>query len=557
MKYEPSFFSSHGTLVVEARAALPLAGGVKCYARNRRTPLGETGKIKEKKMMNKYRKKTTATLLIAVFMVSMVASAMPVSASSILQVGKTGETYDTISAALFVAVDGDTIIVHAGTYEEDLVIEADIELMPFEDDLVTIKGVALSVWLITTYPNINVLADGVKIHGFIIQGPDPVGTSFAAGMIIGAQSVEIYDNAFEVMNANDEPVGDDISQGIVTWNVQAMADVDVSGLNIHDNTFTHDGTGTIGYEGIYINRDTGTGAITISDNTFSGMMVRGVTVERSDASITGNTFTPTEGWRRTGVLVMDLGGFYGAGCELQDNIDVTGNTISGFGNGIKIGPSDGSQVLTNIDVERNTLDTNEVGVLVRSSAGGINVNLNNILTNSLYGVKNLDTNPLDAKNNWWGTTSEDEVKMKISGNVDYTPWLIGDTVSERESASLDVSTVYPMVKISVLDDSISFEDIVIGGYAKTEYVSVEHTGSLEITQTVSYEVTDVEGSSFYGTYLTVLVGGVPFVTESDAINYGFDVEFTLTLEIPGVDVVEPGEYSGSIVFWAEYDGMAV
>jgi len=47
---EPQIISSHGTSIVEARAALPLDGGVKSRqlewvedARNRRMPRGETG----------------------------------------------------------------------------------------------------------------------------------------------------------------------------------------------------------------------------------------------------------------------------------------------------------------------------------------------------------------------------------------------------------------------------------------------------------------------------------------------------------------------------------
>jgi len=47
---------SHGTLAAEARAALPLDGGVKCRqperaedGRNRSVPRGKTGKIEETK----------------------------------------------------------------------------------------------------------------------------------------------------------------------------------------------------------------------------------------------------------------------------------------------------------------------------------------------------------------------------------------------------------------------------------------------------------------------------------------------------------------------------
>jgi len=46
----------------------------------------------------------------------------------------------------------------------------------------------------------------------------------------------------------------------------ARDEVNVSGLSIHDNTFTHLGEGTTGYEGIYINRDIGTGDVVLADH---------------------------------------------------------------------------------------------------------------------------------------------------------------------------------------------------------------------------------------------------------------------------------------------------
>ena len=351
----------------------------------------------------------------------------------------TPPNYHTIQAAITAASPGDTINVAAGTYNEDLTIPAtksNLELAGATG--ATIKGVSLSQWGVTTIPNIEILADGVSIHGFTIQGPDPSGTLFAAGMIIGAQDVEIYDNAFEVNNANDTSALDDICQGIVTYNKLAKPGVDVSGLSIHDNTFTHRGTGIYGYEGIYINRDVGTGAITIVDNTFTGDILRGITVERSKALICGNTVIDTGGGAWTGVLVMDIGGFYGTGCEAQDSVSVTSNFIEGFSSGIKLGPSDQSQVLTNVNIIGNDVQNCTVGILVRSSANGVIVNFNNITGNTSYGVQNTDdVNDLDATKNWWGhasgpsgengrVTKKGKVIGKgdaVSNYVDWDPWL--------------------------------------------------------------------------------------------------------------------------------------
>jgi len=290
-------------------------------------------------------------------------------------------------------------------------------------------------------PNIDILADGVKIHGFIIQGPDPTSGYYSSGVVIGGADVEIYENAFEVTNTADG-TGADIGQGLQTYNKLAIPLVDVSGLNIHDNTFTDYGAGTVGFEAIYINRDAGTGSITIADNVFSGYVVRGITVERSNATISGNSLdTDATTIVLSGINVVD-GSSGGPGP--QDSVSVVGNTIKGFGQGIRVGDSGGTQVLTNISITNNTIQENDTGVLVRSSADGVVINYNDISGNSgvTTGVQNNDTGvELDAQYNWWGgvagpqhatnpynTEAASQSNDSVSDDVDFLPWMIHDTL---------------------------------------------------------------------------------------------------------------------------------
>jgi len=341
----------------------------------------------------------------------------------------------TIQGAIDDAFSGDNINVAAGTYTEDLAIPAgkdNLDLKPATGASVTIKGVAmtLSTLFPLAAPNIEILSDGVKIHGFTIQGPDPVSGSYSSGIVIGGANVEIYDNAFEVTNASTT---DDVSQAIQTYHETAMPGVDISGLSIHDNTFTNHGTGTAGYEAIYINRDAGTGTVTIMDNQFTGDVLRAITTERSKTTISGNSIitdlAPGLPGGYIGILVRD----YNAGA--QDTVAVTGNTVKGSGSGkgfqvgIQIGKS--GQTLTNISVTNNTVQMNLTGIKVLSSAAGVVVNYNDISGNTNYGVENTDTNTLDATNNWWGdasgpyhpTTNPGGTGEAVSDNVDYDPWL--------------------------------------------------------------------------------------------------------------------------------------
>jgi subtilase family serine protease len=362
----------------------------------------------------------------------------------------------TISYAITQSVSADTINVATGTYIGDLVIPAsksDLELKPAVGADVTIKGVqkVLSTSFPLAAPNIEIRGNGTKIHGFTIEGPAPALGYYSSGMVIGATDVEIYDNAFKVPNAGNT---NDVSQGIQTYHKNAVPTVDVSGLSIRNNTFTNLGTETTpaGFEAIYINRDTGSGTVTVDDNQFTGDVIRAITTERSNTTISDNSIVTdllvSAGFQ--GILVRD------SNSENLDNVMVTGNTVKGseagdgFGVGILIGSSAGSETLTNISVKYNTVQSNTTGVRVRASADGVIVNFNDISGNAT-GVQNNDTaNTLDATYNWWGDSSgpddstgttevpactsnpatemnNDGVGDPVSDDVDYCPWLTENT----------------------------------------------------------------------------------------------------------------------------------
>jgi len=348
------------------------------------------------------------------------------------------DEYPTIQEAINVASLGDTIIVDDGTYAEDLHIPAtktNLEIKPDAGASVTIKGVqnvpAASFPL--AIPNIDINASGVMIHGFTIEGPDYTPSKYSSGIVIGASNVDIYNNTFKVTPAANT---DEISQAIQTYHKNAKPGVDVSGLNIHNNTFTHLSAGVAGYEGIYINLDEGTNTATVQHNQFSGNVVRAITTERSKTTISGN------------IIITDLapnlpGGYQGinvGGVNDGDvaNVSVTGNTIKGsasgkgFMYGIKLGYASTS-TFTNVSIISNTIEMNEVGVWVKFSASGVKVHWNNIIGNTNYGVSNTDTtDTINAAYNWWGNENGPFHTINnpagtgdaVSDNVLFKPWLV-------------------------------------------------------------------------------------------------------------------------------------
>jgi hypothetical protein len=149
-------------------------------------------------------------------------------------------------------------------------------------------------------PNIDIQADGVSIHDFTIQHPVVAVDEYSSGIVLTGSDIEIYDNSF-LVGAGD------VSQGIQTWrDDNAPAGLrDISGLHIHDNTFSHlapipvDG---LGYEGIFINHQSDavgdcpdSNAVIIENNTFSGELIRAVTTERSCTFIQWNTMATDHG----------------------------------------------------------------------------------------------------------------------------------------------------------------------------------------------------------------------------------------------------------------------
>jgi hypothetical protein len=64
------------------------------------------------------------------------------------------------------------------------------------------------------------------------------------------------------------------------------------------------------------------------------------------------------------------------------------------------------------------------GIMIAATAGTIGPVFNNDLSgNAGLAINNLSAAVLDASGNWYGTNTAAGVAAKVSGNVDYTPWL--------------------------------------------------------------------------------------------------------------------------------------
>ncbi|MFO7773842.1 MAG: right-handed parallel beta-helix repeat-containing protein [Dehalococcoidia bacterium] len=389
----------------------------------------------------KWDSKALSMLLALALVVSLgLVTTGPVAAQQTWIVNADGSgNYTTIQAAIDAAGSDDIIQVGAGNYTEDLVIPAGkdgLELAGAGCGVSIIKGVATADWDLGEPPVYNIRFDefsgvsGVKIHGFTIESPDVPTNHFASGMVLNGQDIEIYNNCFVSKGA--AAAVDNYCVAIQTWRWSAAPNSDITGLRIYDNTFTSAGDLWV-YQGVFVNRDgENAGDVTVSGNTFTGNIHMGIAYEGNNAEISGNEMTSD--FAGAGIAVMD----WAKGA--QNNVEVIDNTVEGFARGIVIGHGDGDQALTDISVTGNTVQNNDTGILMRSSAGGVVVNYNNIVDNSTYGVENTHTATLDATHNWWGDASGpthagnlEGTGDPVSDGVDYGHWL---------GAPLDLPAVY-------------------------------------------------------------------------------------------------------------------
>ena len=369
-------------------------------------------------------------------------------------------SYNLIQDAIDAADVNYTIeVVTAGPFTEDLVIPAGLdglEIVGVFTSKPVIKGVASLAW--ASYPNgagatgIEILSNEVKLHGFIIETPDLAADHYAFNIVLTGTDIEIYDNDFV-----GEGESDSGGVAIQTYRVDVMPTSDITGLKIYDNTF--DAT-AYSYQGVFINRDSADGLVTITDNVFTGEIHMGIANEGSNAVITGNEMTSTT-FAGSGIVVMDWDD-----TRAQDDVLVDDNTVDGmFVRGIVIGHSSGDQDLTNITVTNNTIDTNGTGVLVRSSADGVVVNFNSIDGNNTIGVDNTDTDvELDATCNWWGAldgpgavgTGTGDL---VSVDVLFAPWCVRVQLVEGwnlvSSPFIPSNTAIETVLAGIMDDVIS------------------------------------------------------------------------------------------------------
>ncbi|MGD2072782.1 MAG: right-handed parallel beta-helix repeat-containing protein [Candidatus Thorarchaeota archaeon] len=302
-----------------------------------------------------------------------------------------------IQDAINGASPGDTIIVHPGTYFDNITLSKNtITLISASGPTVTIidyTGVWCGYWS-TGNGGVDIPygVSGVCVQGFTIRGGSPASDALIS---IGGDDNIIRGNII---------VGDPVSSGqdigIHIGDVSQETPSYPSSNQVMDNeVYDHAGAG------IFVGNWAGSG------NVISGNRVHDNVV----GSIPGLNGNGIELDRVLGVRVIQ---------NVVFNNEAAGIKV------IRTAPG------ATIDIYRNTLFANQNGIHSErwrtgaTTSAVVTATCNNIVNNSQYGIRNDESATITAPHNWWGHTSgpfhstanPPGTGNQVSGFVAFIPW---------------------------------------------------------------------------------------------------------------------------------------
>ena len=371
-------------------------------------------------MKEKFRAKWRAplALLLGLALALSLVTAVPVAASPAdwyVTEGGAGNkdgtswdnAFDSIQAAVNAASGGDTIMVAAGTYNENVVVWKAVTIKSAVKHGAVVVGQAVGVCASWAWDVFRVIADGATVEGFDVRmyTPSPWDSQSRDGIAVKASGVTVKDN--RVTQPGTLPFTGWV-QG-TGWAISVIPDDASPG-------------GTCG--ATVANPNEELSGVTIEGNEISGIRSGGIWVTGTDCLIKNNKVEHTQ---YTGILLAPYGSKYGHKNTITGNELTNCGTQWNYDDGIRFGGNAQGNTATYNTITGSSRD----GIRNVASASGNVAHYNSISGNTGYGVNNQNTDAMfDASANWWGDASGPTHPMNalgtgdaVSDNVAFVPWL--------------------------------------------------------------------------------------------------------------------------------------
>jgi len=441
--------------------------------------------------MSKISKRMFVVIFVSLLMLGMLNVAMPVSAKpTVIHVYPS----DSIQAAVDAAPVGAKIIVHAGTYNEKVIIEKQLTLIG-EEAVLDLAGITIPV-----VPNgwgnagIFVAAGGVTASGFTIKNvpyyPNPVnpsGLPFAFG-------IRYFGSFVGGLIENNEVISDYNGIGVTG----AFETSGISGVVVRNNEVAAS-IGILGFNapGLKITSNQIAASRFVSFSGRSSSITIGGSFSYSDVTISNNQIDSDD----LGVVINGA-----SGREISD-VQIDNNEINSIMN-------DGILLENAVDIEvKENIVNAAAGAIPIVEGAGITVKNNILHAGSLSGIGFGFNTPIIAKvtggifagNEIYGGIGFDYLEdVIIKDNTLHSSGIYvsaGVNIAIKKN-SLDINGEYAGITLGAIPLGIVSDSSIIGNEI---FCSGPQQNGIDLNDVDDIEVKD---NIMYGSYqgITVAVG---------------------------------------------------
>ncbi|HRK83171.1 MAG TPA: MopE-related protein, partial [Saprospiraceae bacterium] len=485
--------------------------------------------------------------------------------------------FQQIQTAINAAVNGDQILVAAGTYVENLFVNKSLTISGVDGRDLTFVHAATATYTLHVDGNAGapVLSGNVTIEGFTFADPQRLHWCIVATDHI-ATGLQLTFRNNRITDGNRYGFWDYHSHGILLCENNSFSDVyygmllegwDTGMVTIQNNEFTN--------LHFYLDQNG------VANPAFGGPVgILSMTYSAGGGVDCTNPYRIFENHFHTyandGFGIVFNGGLTGNGTAKYTDVEISRNTIApgATGTGIRLrnlpapnnSPNGG---VHNAGIYNNFISNVLFGIRLQGDNPGTEATQNSLVNCSTDAIENTGTALMEASCNWYGSAAAASVAPQITGNVNYQSWLVNGTDDDLVTLGFQpvsgsctgcaqpvlqttINTVVVTNNNNGTDDTGSFsvcngEDVVFDNFQDISGLSL--TG-LKVYQTATYTNLSPTFCNNCAALLSTYTGTTETATLTNpALPGTLVLRFRAWADADGNNMVDPGECSGD---WIQY-----